>query len=268
MSHIKCVVMLIIIALFVACSENLPYEMNKAAENGDTARVKALLTNGANVDAQDNCMTPLMRATLRGHVDTIKALLIAGANPEIKNDCTHATALNYAEDIHSPEIVRLLFRAISLRRAGNKPTQDDFKGLTNDSNPADYKPLDSSYSELHQACISGDRKIITRLLNSGVDIESKNEIGETPLILAARYNQPGIMILLIDRGANVNAKSELGTPLLYAAEFNFINVVKKMIAKGVDVNAADENGTTPLRTAQMPGNKTIVRLLKKAGAKE
>ena len=71
--------LIVILGLFSSCSENLSFEMNKAAENGDNARIQELLSKGANINGTDNCMTPLMRAILTGHVETVKLLLIRGA---------------------------------------------------------------------------------------------------------------------------------------------------------------------------------------------
>jgi ankyrin repeat protein len=258
--------------LFASCSENLSFELNKAAENGDNTKIKELLSKGANINGTDTCMTPLMRAILTGHVETVKFLLIHGANPGVKNDCSGVTAFNYADKIQSPEILRMLFRADAVIKAGNSLTEDDFNMLPKNESNSNASttsnlllPLDS---ELLDACNSGDKRKVIRLLKSGANIESKNEIGETPLVIAGRYYHPDIMSILIDKGANVNAKSELGTPLLYAAEFNYIEIVRKLIAKGADVNLADASGITPLQTAEGPKNKTIVQMLKKAGARE
>ena len=264
--------LVVILGLFASCSESLSFEMNKAAENGDNTKIKELLSRGANINGTDNCMTPLMRAILTGHVETVKLLLIRGANPSVKDECSGVTTFYYADQIHSPKILRMLFRADAIMKAGNKPTEDDFDdalseephpGASTSSNA--LSPLDE---ELHQACVSGNRRAVIRLLKSGADIESKNEFGETPLVIAGRYYHPDIMSILIDRGANVNVRSRLGTALLYAAEFNYIEIARKLIAKGADVNLADEDGITPLKTAEGPHNNVIVQMLKKAGAKE
>jgi hypothetical protein len=81
-------------------------------------------------------------------------------------------------------------------------------------------------------------------------------------------NDEPIVRLLIERGANVNAKSVRGrTPLLMAASANgTTGVVKLLLAKGADVNAADGIGLTPLIAAAAVGNSAAARLLLERGA--
>jgi ankyrin repeat protein len=57
-----------------------------AAENGHTETVKALIENGANVNAVDReKMTPLHLAVENGHTETVKALIENGADVNIVN---------------------------------------------------------------------------------------------------------------------------------------------------------------------------------------
>ena len=79
-----------------------------------------------------------------------------------------------------------------------------------------------------------------------------------------------IVKLLLERGANVNAKLTLngGTSLMFAAEKGQTEVVKLLLEKGVDINAKSIDGRTALAAAKMKGHTDIVQLLEKAGAKE
>lgn len=53
--------------------------------------------------------------------------------------------------------------------------------------------------------------------------------------------------LLVDRGANVNAKDKFGwTPLTLAAQEGHLDVVKLMIEKGADKNAASNYSFQPM----------------------
>ena len=62
--------------------------------------------------------------------------------------------------------------------------------------------------------------------------------GAMPLHLAAFFNGPEVAKLLIDNGAEVNAKDEDGaTPLHLAAQKNTAAVVKLLIDNGAAVNA-------------------------------
>lgn len=56
------------------------------------------------------------------------------------------------------------------------------------------------------------------LLDSGVSLEARGEMGDTPLIRAASFGQTATVRLLLQTGANVEAKDDGGnTPLTAAA---------------------------------------------------
>ncbi len=56
--------------------------------------------------------------------------------------------------------------------------------------------------------------------------------------------------------------------LIEAASKGDTEKVHALLAKGADVNAKDNKGGTALMAAKREGHKEIVRMLKKAGAKE
>ena len=71
--------------------------------------------------------------------------------------------------------------------------------------------------------------------------------------------------LLLDKGAEVNAKNKDGkTALLVASN---LEVVKLLLDKGADVNVKDKNGGTALREASWRSDNEMVNLLKAYGAK-
>jgi ankyrin repeat protein len=99
-----------------------------------------------------------------------------------------------------------------------------------------------------------------------VNVKSRVRDGFTPLHLAAEGGDERMAQLLIDNGANVNAKHKLhGTPLHAAAGGQHIKVVRLLIDKGADRNAKDINGHTPLdHAASFPlvrGHRTDTMML-------
>lgn len=88
--------------------------------------------------------------------------------------------------------------------------------------------------------------------------------GITPLHWATK----SVAQLLLDRGADVNAKSKLGlTPLHEAARRNRKEVVALLLGRGADIDAADKSRSTPLNLAAERGFAEIVDLLLAEGAR-
>ena len=74
---------------------------------------------------------------------------------------------------------------------------------------------------------------------------------------------------LIESGADVNAKDNSGeTALMWAAWYDRAEIAKILIDNGADVNAKNRWGKTALTGAICWGNTEVAKLLEEAGAKE
>lgn len=74
--------------------------------------------------------------------------------------------------------------------------------------------------------------------------------------------------LLLDAGANANARSQISgnTALFLAAYRGRMDVVKLLVEHGADVNAKDDGDSTPLQDAAWSGQTEVVRYLLEQGA--
>ena len=94
----------------------------------------------------------------------------------------------------------------------------------------------------------------------------RTRLGETPLHYAATYGSTESVRVLLDRGADPNARNSAeATPLIYAGYS--LEKTRLLVEKGADVNAHARNGVTPLMVAaSVHGNVATVRYLLEKGA--
>jgi len=97
--------------------------------------------------------------------------------------------------------------------------------------------------------------------------------GWTPLHLAAFFGQLEAARILLDGGAEVDARSRSerfgrqNTPLHAAAANRQIDVARLLIERGADINAKDGSGFTPLGLAAGAHNDLLVIALLEKGAR-
>ena len=104
---------------------------------------------------------------------------------------------------------------------------------------------------LMTAALNGHLAICHLLIDKGAQLEAKNRVGMTPLHWAANRGRVEIVRLLCDRGADVEASGFSGErPLHLAAMYDHISVVKELIEeRNAEINARDDLGRTALRVA-------------------
>ena len=107
------------------------------------------------------------------------------------------------------------------------------------------------------------------LIDGGVDVNGKDAQGIYPLLLACGYKDNDEMIeLLLGKGADPNIFGPNGeTPLGLAAKYS-LKAVQMLVEKGADVNAKHEKGLSALEWAQHFEQPEIVKFLKENGANE
>ena len=140
---------------------------------------------------------------------------------------------------------------------------------------------------MSEAALIGSEPVIRELLSAGVNPDSPNPEGETALMLVVRTGQLDAAELLIDAGADVNAKERWAgqTALMWAGAQLQPAMVKLLLANGAEVNARStvrqwsrkvsseprpkelaQGGLTPLMFAARTGCIECAELLLDAGA--
>lgn len=114
---------------------------------------------------------------------------------------------------------------------------------------------------------------ILKWLSVNHDLTAKNESGDNLLHCAISYDRPDVALALIEKGIEINSKNDQGkTPLHYALEGNMSEVVKSLLRNPhIDVNSKDNHGNSPLWVAvfNARGNYELVdELLEKKALPE
>ena len=126
---------------------------------------------------------------------------------------------------------------------------------------------ESPAQSLFQALRQGDVAAVKATIASGVDVNSRDTSGNTPLMQAAVYSTPALLEFLLSHKADVNAANKAGHTAVMRAMPDLAKI-ELLVEHGADVNAATEEGRTPLMLAA--GIRTagdVVRYLIKKGAK-
>jgi ankyrin repeat protein len=121
---------------------------------------------------------------------------------------------------------------------------------------------------LHVAAQSGNAGVVLYLLEAGANVNVRDALGMTPLHYAAQYADLATR-LLIERGAVADARNiENSTPLHCAAKKGLATCVKALLDSGADVNAVQKlNGSSALHVAACEGNAGACVALLAAGAR-
>lgn len=252
-----------------------------AAAEGHLQLVKTLLDKGANADAAlpraagsgQRDILDLLLARKPGRAAISSALVRAGGSePDIAQKLIDLGAdVEFQHDGRTPltsaagslnlEVVRLL-----LARGAN-PNAYAGESTT---------PLTAALWSSGDADPERRIQVVRALLDRGADLELRMRSmvtwQPTPLLLAIDRGKSQIALLLIERGADVNARTgdtgngKTQTALMWAARERQKDVVPSLLAHGADFRVRNELGVTALDAAAEGGDPEIVEALMAAGA--
>jgi ankyrin repeat protein len=204
----------------------LPYEspyknIREAAAKGTVRDIRYLLDRENDINSADEeGMTPLHKAAEQGNVEVVKFLVDQGANVRAANNMGR-TPQDFAQ---LDEIQAIFLAAIQ-----------------------DYE---SPYGNIFEAAEKGTPFDVLFFISKGVDVNAKNDIGRSPLNVAAVHNSNvDVLRVLISHGADIHSRSNDpgDSPLDSAAYYNpNLEVLSFLVSKGGDVNAKNNAGNTPL----------------------
>ena len=123
------------------------------------------------------------------------------------------------------------------------------------------------------AATKADRVEVARvLLQAGADPDAKDDLQDSAFLYAGAEGLDEILAMTLDHGADVRSTNRFGgTALIPASEHAHVETVRTLIAAGVPLDHVNNLGWTALHEAIVLGNGdadhvTVVRLLLEAGA--
>lgn len=122
-------------------------------------------------------------------------------------------------------------------------------------------PNANGISPLHEACMGGDERGAKLLLDHGAQVDFVcNDSGYTPLEMLCMHcsyeYHSNLYHLLVESGADLNRKNEEGENILHTAcERNDLDFALLLIKSGSDYNLKDIYGQRPIDLMTDPGLK-------------
>ena len=195
-----------------------------------------------NVDVYDQKgVTPLLWTAIYGHDESCKLLLQLGATVGLVHRMEKWTPLMYAIKFGNHRVVKILLQFGAV-----------------------YKCFVPGKSLLFlYACSIGDVKTIDALVKVGCDVNMKNGIGLSALVVAATRCNSAACQYLLRHGANPNERDtkEHWTPVKWAAKFGDYKTIECLLDLGVDVHVRDPGETTALMLAAAGGHVDAAKVL-------
>jgi ankyrin repeat protein len=247
-----------------------------------------------NKDIPSGDETAILFAARVGDIESARLLVAAGANVN-DTDAWGVSAVTLAAHSGFDDVVELLLE-----------------------NGADPNAMKAGFAPLHEAIMRRDEKMVGALLDHGANANqplltwtptrrssddwnfAPELVGATPFWLAARFTEPGVMAMLLKRGADplfvhhgdrmVEGRGEafqhrpdVTTAVMAALGMGggkawvplavkdrqaaALETVKLGVELGVDINAANTDGRTALDGAQALKYESVIAFLKEHGAR-
>lgn len=240
--RISCFLWCILLFITPNLFANTKTPLADAAQRQDVAAVKALIAEGADLNAaQADGMTALHWAVYHDDFSTTEELVKAGADVKAANRYG-VTPLSLGCVNGNTKIVELLL-----------------------SHGADVDAtLPGGETALMTAARTGKTGPVKALLDHKANVNAKERTGQTAIMWAAAEGHAEVVKLLIEAGAEFKEPLPSGfTPLLFACRAGHIEAAMALISKGADVNAAMQPEKSVAKGV-LPGTSALILAVENA----
>ena len=253
-----------------------------AARYGHTETVRFLVglsqAHGSH-KSDDGYSAVLEVAVELNHADVMQVLIDAGADIEVKGNDGRSPLL-VASQCGNPQVVKVLVKAgadvcvtdsqghTCLTTAASLGHTETMRTLLCMPEVDVNRSNISGDTALHHAVLPKHSAVSKLLIDAGADIDAKAGKGRTPLHWACEVGELDIVEMLVEAGADVCVVDDDGyTCLIVAASFGHAETVRYLVGlREVDVNHSNTEGFTPLHLAVSQKYSAVSKLLIDAGA--
>lgn len=258
-------------------NKQLCKELFSYIKQDDISKLKQLILSGADSDkCEENHIRALSYAVKTSKLEAVKLLLYYGCDLNFV-DCFNRRALDYALETKNKAIISLLemHGAISSTQpqevyyASDNITQAAING---DLDALIYyqhlganihQKYENKTTLLHLAIDSQSENMLVYLLNKGLNIDARDKSGTTPLILASMdIHNLSLLSILLKRNATLDQRNNRRISALSMAIKRYnIKAAIMLVQHGADVNIRDSINT-PLTLVHSSINTTSNTILK------
>jgi len=121
-------------------------------------------------------------------------------------------------------------------------------------------------SEIYRGAEINDTTLLNQGIAGGGDVNSSNLQGVTPLLLAVKNQNLGMVGVLLKAGANPNAVSADSSPIHEAVRKNNTQILTHILDHGGKINITTTDGKTPLHVAVQQIQPEMIQFLLSRGA--
>lgn len=162
------------------------------------------------------------------------------------------TVLDICVKYSNKDIIKYIYEIVSKTTESNFRLKENRKGIFH------YAAI---YNKIYPIIYFYEK--LQRFFKNFLIIDVPTENGMTPLLYSCQNGNKEISNLLIDLGANINVKDNLGnTCLHYAVNSGNDSLVKKLVMLGADKNGRNEEGNLPIDIALKKKNDIIINILR------
>lgn len=178
-------------------NEQLTVPLLEAVDQNNVPRVRALLKNGANPNAQGEHSKALHSAAYWGYTPIVELLLRYGAEPN-EPDQTGLYSLHLAASEGRTAACNRLLKA-----GANKEQRNESGGTA-----------------LHLAAAGNYATTCNALIKAGLDVEARSSDGSTPLLTASALGNKGAVKTLLQAGVRRDTQNDQQQTALLLALWN------------------------------------------------